>query len=86
VARSDDELLVEIAGRRQVVSNILVPDARAGDDVLIGMGRALTHLTPAEAAELRLLLAPISTAAGTPASASQDPAPASPRLPIRNQT
>jgi hydrogenase expression/formation protein HypC len=51
-----ETLLVDVDGRRQRVANLLVPDARAGDEVLVGMGQALAVLTPAEAAELRELI------------------------------
>jgi hydrogenase assembly chaperone HypC/HupF len=54
-----DTLLVEVDGRRQVVTNLLESDVRAGDQVLVGLGRALTVLPPAEAARLRELLASI---------------------------
>ena len=55
-----DELLVDVDGRRQRVTRLLVPDARPGDDVVIGMGQALAVLTPAEAAELRELIETIA--------------------------
>jgi hydrogenase expression/formation protein HypC len=51
-----DGLLVDLDGRRQLVANVLVPEARVGDDVLVGMGRALCVLAPADAARLRELL------------------------------
>ena len=56
VALRQDELVVAIDGRRTVVTNLLVPEARVGDDVLIGMGSALAFLEQAEAAELRAAL------------------------------
>jgi hydrogenase maturation factor len=55
VGVSDFELIVEHDGRRETVTDLLVPDARIGDDVLVGMGRALASLSPAEADELRSL-------------------------------
>jgi hydrogenase expression/formation protein HypC len=58
-----ETLLVDVDGRRQRVANLLVPDARAGDEVLIGMGQALAVLTPAEAAELRELIVTVNQAA-----------------------
>jgi hydrogenase expression/formation protein HypC len=58
-----ETLLVDVYGRRQRVANLLVPDARAGDEVLIGMGQALAVLTPAEAAELRELIVTVNKAA-----------------------
>jgi hydrogenase expression/formation protein HypC len=58
-----ETLLVDVDGRRQRVANLLVPDARAGDEVLIGMGQALAMLTPAEAAELRELIVTVNQAA-----------------------
>jgi hydrogenase expression/formation protein HypC len=51
-----DELVVAIDGRRSVVTNLLVPEARVGDEVLVGMGIALASLEQAEAAELRAAL------------------------------
>ena len=55
-----NELVVEVEGRIQIVSSLLVPEARVGDHVLIGLGRALNVLTPAEAADLREALALIT--------------------------
>lgn len=55
-----DELVVDVDGRVQVVSRLLVPDARVGDQVLVGLGRALNVLTPEEASQLHELLAPIA--------------------------
>jgi hydrogenase expression/formation protein HypC len=54
-------LVVELDGRRQIVSSLLVPEARVGDDVLVGLGRALNVLTPQDAASLRELLAPVTS-------------------------
>ena len=56
-----DVLVVEVDGRRQVVSGLLVPEARVGDDVLVGVGRALHVLSGEEAARLRGILAPITS-------------------------
>jgi hydrogenase expression/formation protein HypC len=50
-----DELVVDLDGRRAVVTNLLVPDARVGDDVMVGVGSALARLTPPEARRLREL-------------------------------
>ena len=55
-----DDLVVDVAGRPQVVSRLLVPEAQAGDQVLVGLGRALDMLTAEEASRLRELLAPIT--------------------------
>jgi hydrogenase maturation factor len=49
-------LVVDLDGRSRVVMSILVPAARVGDDVLVGMGSALSVLPPAESARLRDLL------------------------------
>ena len=55
-----DELVVDVAGRVQTVSRVLVPDARVGDQVLVGLGRALNVLTADEASRLHELLAPVT--------------------------
>ena len=62
-----DELLVGLDGRTQIVSNLFVPEARVGDDVLIGLGRALHVLTHEEADRLRELLVPITSSNLEPA-------------------
>lgn len=50
-----DRLLVDLDGRRIVVTNLLVPEARVGDDVMVGVGSALSRLTRPEARRLREL-------------------------------
>jgi hydrogenase assembly chaperone HypC/HupF len=55
VAIRPDEFDVEVDGRTSVVASILVPEARVGDDVLVGVGRALALLNPNEARQLRAL-------------------------------
>jgi len=60
-------LVVELAGRREIVSRVLVPEVEVGDDVLVGLGRALNVLTPQEATRLREILAPITSAPLDPA-------------------
>lgn len=50
-----DRLVVDLDGRRVVVTNLLVPDARVGDDVMVGVGSALARLTRPEARRLREL-------------------------------
>ena len=51
-----DALVVDLDGQRQQITNLLVPEARLGDEVLVGMGSALAILSAAEAARLRELL------------------------------
>jgi hydrogenase assembly chaperone HypC/HupF len=51
-----DALVVDIAGQHRLVDNLLVPDPVVGDEVLVGLGRALAVLPPLEAARLRELL------------------------------
>jgi len=46
---------------------VLVPEVEVGDDVLVGLGRALNVLTPQEATRLREILAPITSAPLDPA-------------------
>ena len=80
------ELLVEIDGRRQRVSSLLVPDARIGDDVVVGMGRALARVTPAEAAELRALCSALdSPAAAVTATRPPSQAATASRRPATNR-
>jgi hydrogenase assembly chaperone HypC/HupF len=50
-------LVVDFDGEARVVLNLLAPAVRVGDDVLVGMGSALSVLPPPEAARLRELLA-----------------------------
>ena len=57
IERREDELVVAIDGRRTVVTNLLVPEARVGDEVLVGLGIALAYLERVEAAELHAALA-----------------------------
>jgi hydrogenase expression/formation protein HypC len=54
-------LVVELDGRREIVSSLLVPEAQIGDDVLVGIGRALRVISPDEAGRLREILAPLAT-------------------------
>ena len=56
LARFDDEVLVEIDGRNRLVANLIVPDLRVGDEVLIGLGSVLARITDAEAAAARDLI------------------------------
>ena len=55
LARFDDEVLVELDGRNRLVANLVVPDLRVGDEVLVGLGNVLTRITDAEAAAAREL-------------------------------
>ena len=55
LARFDKEVLVEIDGRNRLVENLVVPDLRVGDEVLIGLGNVLARITEAEAAAAREL-------------------------------
>ena len=52
-----DALIVDLDGQRRLVVSLLVPEARVGDEVLVGMGSALAVLSAADAAALRELLA-----------------------------
>jgi hydrogenase maturation factor len=55
LARFDNEVLVEIDGRNRLVTNLVVPNLRVGDEVLVGLGNVLTRITDAEAAAAREL-------------------------------
>ena len=74
-----DELVVAIDGRPTVVTNLLVPEARVGDEVLVGMGTALAFLDQADAAELRAALA--AALVDEPAADAQQPSRAGRRPP-----
>jgi hydrogenase assembly chaperone HypC/HupF len=54
-------LVVDLDGEARVVLNMLVPAARVGDDVLVGMGSALSILPPSESARLRELIATVTS-------------------------
>ena len=56
LARFDNEVLVELDGRNRLVTNLIVPDLRVGDEVLVGLGNVLTRITDAEAAAARDLI------------------------------
>ena len=56
LARFDNEVLVEIDGRNRLVTNMVVPNLRVGDEVLVGLGNVLTRITDAEAAAARELI------------------------------
>ena len=56
---------IDLDGRVRRASTVLLPDAAAGDDVLVAAGTLIRRLDPAEAADLIGLLA---IARGDPAS------------------
>jgi hydrogenase maturation factor len=56
LARFDNEVLVEIDGRNRLITNLVVPDLRVGDEVLVGLGNVLARITDAEAAAARELI------------------------------
>jgi hydrogenase maturation factor len=56
LARFDNEVLVEVDGRNRLVANLVVPDLRVGDEVLVGLGNVLARITDAEAAAARELI------------------------------
>ena len=51
VTTEEDRALVRLAGRERSLINLLVPDARPGDVVLVGMGHVLGHATEAQVAD-----------------------------------
>jgi hypothetical protein len=48
VTTEEGRALVRLAGRDRTLLNLLVPDARPGDVVLVGMGHVLGRATPAQ--------------------------------------
>ncbi|MDE2371065.1 MAG: HypC/HybG/HupF family hydrogenase formation chaperone [Burkholderiales bacterium] len=60
---ADDEAVVELGGVRKTVSLALVPQARAGDYVIVHVGHAIGLLDAAEAARTLALFAELQAAA-----------------------
>jgi hydrogenase assembly chaperone HypC/HupF len=48
----ENEVLVAIDGRERLVTNLLVPDARVGEHVLVGLGTVLARIPDSEAAAI----------------------------------
>jgi hydrogenase maturation factor len=61
-----DALVVDLDGRRRLVTNLLAPEARVGDDVLVGMGNVLAVLPRDEATRLRELIASLTPTPDSP--------------------
>jgi hydrogenase maturation factor len=59
-----DEAVVDRGGRLLTFPNLLAPEARTGDWVLVGMGIVLARLSPEEAAELAAPAAELAAPAG----------------------
>ena len=53
---------IEIAGKRQEISLLLLPEIRAGDYVLVNLGQAITKLDEDEATEVLRLYQEITQA------------------------
>lgn len=53
----EDGATIDLDGRIRRASTVLLPDAAAGDDVLVAAGTLIRRLDPAEAADLIGLLA-----------------------------
>ncbi len=65
--------VVDIEGERRRASLVIAPEARVGDWVIVAVGTVLEVLDPAEADEVRRMLADPSNA--SPAGAPTTPAP-----------
>jgi hydrogenase maturation factor len=61
-----DALVVDLDGRRRLVTNLLAPEARVGDDVLVGMGNVLAVLPRDDAARLRELITTLTPSPDSP--------------------
>lgn len=72
IALEAGEAIVETAGRRRRASTLLLPDVRIGDPVTVVAGTIVDRLDPAEAAEIRRILA---TARDAYAASHAGPAP-----------
>ena len=66
LARFENEVLVDVDGRNRLVANLIVPDLRVGDEVLVGLGSVLARITDAEAAAARELIEAALEAANDP--------------------
>ena len=51
VSTEEARVLVRLAGSDRTLVNLLVPDARPGDAVHVGMGHVLGRATPAQVAD-----------------------------------
>jgi hydrogenase expression/formation protein HypC len=58
-----DDALIDLGGVRKQVSLALVPDAAAGDYVIVHVGYAISRLDPGEAQKTLALFAAIDGAA-----------------------
>jgi hypothetical protein len=65
LALLDEDVLVELNGRNRLVSNLLVPDIRVGDQVVIGGGRVVSRSPSADSTQLRALHATMANPART---------------------
>jgi hydrogenase expression/formation protein HypC len=63
----DDQAVVELGGVRKTICLTLVPEARAGDYVIVHVGHAIGLLDPAEAERTLALFAELAQATGSPA-------------------
>ena len=62
-----DEALIDLGGVRKQVSLALVPEAAAGDYVIVHVGYAISRLDPDEAARTLALFAAMEQAEGATA-------------------
>ena len=62
VTTEEGRALVRLAGRERELVNLLVPDARPGDAVLVGMGHVLGRATPAQVTDSAVAALAASTA------------------------
>jgi hydrogenase assembly chaperone HypC/HupF len=51
----ENEVLVAVDGRERLITNLLVPDVRVGDHVLVGLGAVLARISAAEVATIAAL-------------------------------
>jgi hydrogenase maturation factor len=76
-----DGAIVETAGRRRRASTFLVPDIRIGDPVTVAAGTIVDRLDPAEAREIRRILATARSAAAAQHALNPPPSPGGPGSP-----
>ena len=61
LSRTEHDAIVAIDGRERVVTNLLVPDVRVGEHVLVGLGTVLARIPASEAVALAALRRQAST-------------------------
>lgn len=86
LAVDEGALVMDHAGRRRHVDRRLVPDVRPGDDVLVGLGQILAHLTAEEADSVARDVASVSSGPSSATVAELHPPSQEPDRSVRAGT